>query len=923
MLLYNFDILCLCETWLTTEVPDGELYLQSYTLYRSNRSAKEGSTSHGGTMIAVKNSISSDELETDFETDGSIAACKVCIGNLSIAIVCVYSPPVESKYTFTSDDFERLYSFLKKQHTFHDELIIYGDFNLEGINWKTLESKTDIEKRFLDMLDDLHLHQKVDFDTCSTGILDLVLTSRNVSDVVLEPLLNYQSICNLSKHKPIIFFFTAFEQDLCLRKFPHNQAYSFCRADFESIRNLIEQAPFDTFCWSNVDVIVDNWYIWLEKIIKACVPRRTKHRSSLSPWISQETSHALKCLRTKRKRYHETHPTVQQLLQKVVRMAEEDKNKYESQLADSRSSTALFKYFKAFKKETLPAKLKWKENQADSDTEKAKLFADFFASTYSTSSKFEELSTLSDVFIPRFETIEFTRQEISTICSQLLLNKSKGPDQLPPVLFREASEQLSMSLYQIFKKALQTSVFPSTWKEAIVSPVYKKGSKLNVENYRPVSLLCVPSKIFERIIFKRLFLHIAPILHDAQYGFRPGRSTVLQLLAMFSEIHRGLENDMDVDVILTDFSKAFDKVDHGILLKKLYHVGIDGKLLRLLCSYLSDRSQRVRVNASLSPKISVKSGVPQGSLLGPLLFLVYINDLPACFESAVPFLFADDAKLLRIGVDANTYQSELDTFYDWTVHNKLPLNLEKCSHITYKGDGGTFYLENEAVQNKLMEKDLGLIVQSDLKWSHHIDKACAKAFRIYFMIKRNVSNLSYQSKLQLYKSMIVPTVLYASCCYGLTAYVSRQLENLQRRIVKWILGTKCTYKEALFTLQLLPLTMYVQLNDVLLLSKLMKGYYEAGNLELPEMIPSVRGDFKFNIQRPSRAPIQHAFLYRTARIVNILKLNIIDCDQKSLKCRLLQLFWKRVENFDENLSCTWKIACDCTRNNCRDHWNYS
>ena len=220
-----------------------------------------------------------------------------------------------------------------------------------------------------------------------------------------------------------------------------------------------------------------------------------------------------------------------------------------------------------------------------------------------------------------------------------------------------------------------------------------------------------------------------------------------------------------------------------------------------------------------------------------------------------------------------------------------------------------------------MESDLGLIVQSDLKWNNHIDKACAKAFRVFHMIKRNVSDLPHQSKLNLYKSMIVPTVLYASSCIGLSVYVSRQLENLQKRIVKWILGRNYSCKEALCKLQLLPLTMYIQLNDILLLSKLMRGCYNVEDLRLPEMITSVRGDLKFDIPRPNRAIIQQAFFYRTTRLVNILKLNITDCDPRSLKCQILQCFWKSFAKFDENLSCSWRICCDCTRNNCRDKWN--
>ena len=201
------------------------------------------------------------------------------------------------------------------------------------------------------------------------------------------------------------------------------------------------------------------------------------------------------------------------------------------------------------------------------------------------SSPFQEHISWNTPNFPQFETLVISVKKISEVCEKLQLNKAKGNDMLPPILFRKLKDHLAHSLHQLFSKALQTCVYPSEWKKAVVIPLFKGGSKQIVASYRPVSLLTIPSKIFEKLLFKRLYLHLKPLLHHSQYGFRPRRSTVTHLLVMLDKIYSALENDYEINVVFTDFSKAFDKVDHGILLQKLSKYGIGGKLLKLIHSY--------------------------------------------------------------------------------------------------------------------------------------------------------------------------------------------------------------------------------------------------------------------------------------------------------------------------------------------------
>ena len=240
---------------------------------------------------------------------------------------------------------------------------------------------------------------------------------------------------------------------------------------------------------------------------------------------------------------------------------------------------------------------------------------------------------------------------------------------------------MSHSLAQIFRKIVQTCTFPDFWKTALVSPLFKKGDSSDISNYRPVSLLCIPSKFFERVLFNQLYAHYSPYLHISQFGFRRNRSTVTQILVFLQRVYEGVEQQKEIDIIFTDYSKAFDRVDHGILLRKLFKTGLRGKFLKLLESYLARQALYVKVDSSYSSEFRALSGVPQGSILGPLFFLIFVNDLPNSCASLFPLLFADDAKFLSVGIERSKIQNDLDNLFRWTSENCMPFNLEKCAHI--------------------------------------------------------------------------------------------------------------------------------------------------------------------------------------------------------------------------------------------------
>ena len=244
-----------------------------------------------------------------------------------------------------------------------------------------------------------------------------------------------------------------------------------------------------------------------------------------------------------------------------------DKIQFEDKLAQRRSTSNLFKYFKAFRKSKLPPKMFYNEFNADSDKDKADLFAKFSSLVSSKSSSFKFSCDLS-ADMPVLKEVSIETKEEMEVCKNSNVNKSKGPDEIPPFLVHKLCISLSPSLTQIYRKILQTDEYSKSWKIATVSALHKKNDKCDVSNYHPVSLLSISSKILERILFIRLYNHYSQYLHSSQFGYRRNRSTITQLLTFLQKVYNDIENQKEIDVIFTDYSKAFDSVDHGVLLKK-------------------------------------------------------------------------------------------------------------------------------------------------------------------------------------------------------------------------------------------------------------------------------------------------------------------------------------------------------------------
>ena len=356
---------------------------------------------------------------------------------------------------------------------------------------------------------------------------------------------------------------------------------------------------------------------------------------------------------------------------------------------------------------------------------------------------------------------------------------------------KELTDELAPILKILFDSSMEEGVIPSQWKNAHVTALSKKGSKRSPNNYRPVSLTSICCKLFEKIIRNAIIASIDKqgLFSNDQHGFREGRSCCTQLL-MIMEIWTGWwDLGLPWDVIYTDFFKAFDSVPNKILLTKIHAFGIRGKVLKWIGCFLNQRKQRVVIGSEFSDWKPVTSGIPQGSVLGPVLFTIFINDMPDVVRSFKK-LFADDTKIFKAIEsmnDISIIQEDVNRLFEWSLKWQLPFNIGKCKVIHYGKDNP----ENEYSMNALplstdtSEKDLGVTFDTSLKFRQHIGNMIAKANSRVGLVKRAFSKLNPNSLKSLYKSLIRPTLEYCSAVwYPLYKGDEQEIEKVHRRATK-------------------------------------------------------------------------------------------------------------------------------------------
>ena len=796
----NPDAILLQETKLNKEILSSEFMPSGYNIFRKDRVNQDGG---GGVLVAVRSCYPAVDVE--IKADCELVWVTVSMKNKrKIHLGSFYRPPSAGP-----EPLDQLDSALRNLHSTtknpNSTVILGGDFNCGHINWDTntitegCASRSTHEK-LLDVISDHHLTQMQREPTRLDNILDLYCT--NKPGLVKY----YTTIPGLSDHEAIIV-----DSDLkpeYTKKTPR-KVYSYSKADWTSIKQ--EMNDFTTGYLESLPSlsVEDGWSMFktkLQSTIDKYIPSRMTSSRQHLPWITPTIRRMVKkkqrlynrAKKSGRTKHWDMFHCLKRDTRKALRNAH---NKYLTNIFttsfEENNTNIFWRYVKAQRQDSTGVGPLKRDGQLHSRSkEKAEILSDQFKSVF-THDDGSVIPQLEGHAYPSIGHLHVSAAGISKLLLSLKVRKASGPDNIPARVLKELADPLSLPLSAFFNHSLEYGVVPSDWKSAFIAPIFKKGNKQLPENYRPVSLTCICSKLLEHVICRHILDHLElhNILSTLQHGFRSGRSCETQLLTTLQDFLVNWDRKTQVDVAILDFAKVFDTVPHDKLLYKLQHYGIRSNIHTWISSFLKGRTQTVVVDGSCSTSAPVISGVPQGTVLGPLLFLLHINDLPLNVRSQVR-LFADDCLLYRpinSAEDQEILQHDLRSLEQWGTKWGMRFNASKCEIMRmHRGRSALtrmYSLGGLILRQVDQAKYLGITITEDLTWAPHINNIAGKANAKIGFLWRNLRFCPRELREQAYFTLVRSIIEYSASVWD--PHYKKDittLDKVQRRAARFVVG---------------------------------------------------------------------------------------------------------------------------------------
>lgn len=754
----------------------------------------------GGTCIAVRKSTAYKVIrrsEWEYDSIEDLWVSIIPPDGKTLNINCSYIPGVTS-----SAIFELFFSSISDRRLLQpeDDFVLLGDLNVPEFSDSSLSrgTKFDCLSDFAE-LGNFTQFNKVP-NSFNGGILDLVFSNTFLTVNLCDDALIAPDIY----HPPLTI---SVNIDLGIAPDYIKVFRNWKSADWAGIELDLYSVNWNIFLpfEQPVDDLVDVFYQIIDEILNIRCPLVVKKIKPFKPKLSIETNRLLRKIRRVNSRWRRFgRPFDYELICQLKTLRDLsiasdikiENERIELQLCSNPKRFWNFVNNKKTNGAGVAEYVTLDETIAYSKKEAANLFVSHFASVFSSQTPSPQNPPISNQHDVSWNNLKLTPEIIFSKLSLLDANKCAGPDGLPPSFFKRCANFLVDPLFIIFNASLKQGIMPTKWKEAYVIPIHKAGSLNDVKNYRPISKLSIISKILDSLVADELFERFKCIISSNQHGFFKGRSTTTNLLAYTERIQRSLLSGGQIDVIFTDFSKAFDTVSHNVLLKKLENDGVVGSMLQWFSSYLKSRKQRVQIGDSLSNPIDVTSSVPQGSHLGPMLFSIFINDIAKILN--IEFIcYADDLKMIVETDSVNNcshLQKNLDNLSKFCDSHGLKLNASKCFVASFTRRTSRFIcfdykIKDHVLARKDVIKDLGVSFDSKCSFNSHVDSICNKSRRMLGFVIRNSSDFKNPNTIKtLYSALVRSNLEYASHIWH-SEHHQRQInkiEAIQHRFIRFV-----------------------------------------------------------------------------------------------------------------------------------------
>ena len=833
----NPDIIAITESWTHVEITKEMLKLNGYDLIGRRDRSDTLNGRGGGILVYSRLPHVYEQLPN--RSEQVIHTTVSTQNNVDIQLHFFYRSP-----NSTTENNEEIIKYLEN---IPQNSILIGDFNHPEINWSTLHCSHAPGKMFLDTINDKFLNQHVNFSTNLTPqpngsitatCIDLVLTDNDNLIASVNPV----GHLGASHHTMIMVDMVVPSQSNETTELVPDYG----KADFVAMREKAAAIDWQTKLTPlNAQ---SSWKYFKETVLSIeaeCIPKKKRRTNSKPLWMRRNVMRTIRKKRRLWKHYcttsdHQSYLAYKKVQKETSSIIRKAKREFEKKVAASakKNPKAFYRYVNSrCKVQTKVGPLKDSNGNVQTDDAlQAAILNEKFVSCFTK----EDMSSLPTPEVkfdptsgPPLSTIQVEVDTVKDKMDALNPGKACGPDKIRAKSLKELSAELSLPLCIIFNKCLAEGVVPHDWKLSNVTAIFKKGDKTDGGNYRPISLTSLVCRLLESILRDNIVLHLREhnIINKSQHGFWAHRSCLTNLLEFLEVITKLIDEGHNIDIVYLDFSKAFDKVPHARLMSKVRAHGITGEVADWIEEWLSDRKQRVVLNGKESGWSDVLSGVPQGSVLGPILFLIYINDIDDAVDCVEVIMkkFADDTKIASVAdnpTQCKKLQDQLDALTRWAEIWQMSFNTDKCviMHLGNNNASHEYTLNDIPLKTTICEKDIGVYVQPSLKPSYQIAESVKKANRALGMLLRNFTFRDKHHYIKLYKQHVrchLETAVQAWSPW--LAQDIESIESVQRRAIKKCYGLSGSYEERLKAVGLTTLCERRTRGDMIQTFKIMNG----------------------------------------------------------------------------------------------------